>query len=144
MKRIKIFRSDGASVDLPELLKVLKDAGCEFETEPQEDELTFECDFDVELNEDVLIILLTSDEDVSDACEGLIQSTVSSGGRVIGMWVPGETSLELHSAVEKVGWSQVSWGSDQLRAVICGEVQVFENPEGAGTKPLKTPVNICR
>jgi len=88
-----------------------------------------------QISETVILVVLPA------ASEADLKKTVStaalSGQRIVGVWAPG-AATELPAALEDYGGSAVSWSTETLRAVICEEQVVWQDP-GGGERAQQSP-----
>lgn len=91
-------------------------------------------------SETVIIVVLPA------ASEADLETTVSTaaltGRRVVGLWPPGAPT-ELPAALRDYGGSAVIWSAEALRAVICEEQVVWQDPGGGERAPQNPKRNEC-
>lgn len=93
-----------------------------------------------QVSETVLIVVLRGVEDAS--LPAAVGAAVTSGQRVIGVWVPG-TQGDLPQPLAEYGAGAVGWSVDDLRRVICGELPVWQDAGGETREGQSPKRNVC-
>lgn len=88
---------------------------------------------------DVLVILMCPETDGDETVTDMITLATSLGKRVVGVWLPDSTAVELPAAVNKHGDAGITMDAKLIEEVVCGGKTVWVLPDGKPRPAPKTP-----
>jgi hypothetical protein len=141
MSRIKILGKVLNNQDIAALKALATEAGCEAKELEVIDSIG---EPDPVCEDEVVLVLATSDTCSSPDLEEELAKTPNGGRRVICIWPKSTHGDALPEATKKYSYSIIPWSSQKLSVVLADDdVTFFERADGTALPKVKTDRNLC-
>jgi hypothetical protein len=146
MLKVLVAKLPGYEAQLSELVEFIRAVRCSDEREKGlEVRLVGLGDLSVRLGDcDILIFLLVPELASNALLQAIVQKATASGCRLVGVWPENATTSALPSLFSDYGYATVSWGADEIAAVICGNSGIWDMADGTPRPEPYLQRNKCK